>query len=238
MISKIFFLVLVAGISFVANAKDSDWAISSKTIKWIDSEPLELTSTADYKKWKKTYGILPGVTDGKYRSIRYGYEDVTNDGNNEIVVQEAMPYDNGYAFAVFEKKNGRAWRSIADGRGAFIFLNLYNKQPYTLIKYEKLYADYYRVKLQYKNGSFSIVKHDDLEKDITAYAMNFYDYFWSLNFSKYQYCRYQLGVSNNLYDEKGNKLDFCKVAVYQKLREIGSYCDMEDYQKYQKEECK
>ena len=235
MLHRLFLLCVILIVSFNAQAKEKSWAITSADIKWIESEPKELLIAPDYKKWKKKYWIEPSELDGQFKSIRYSYEDVTDDGVDEILLQDTTPYGGGYAFAVFQKK-GNIWKMIAHDRGAFIFYIEGGNRIYTLVYYSRDAVDYYRTELNYKNGLYKVVKHGLMSKDITMLAMDFYDYFWSLNFSRYQYCKYQ--IQQRKFYDKREVINGCKISNLDVPIELRRICNYDDLERYKKEECK
>jgi hypothetical protein len=163
-----------------ASAKDRE--ITSATIEWKQREPQEIVGTAAYKRWVKDFGVIDArlakELDYTNHSIRYVYMDVTNDGRDEIVVQEGQWAARGYAFAIFELQ-GKTWKTIAQHRGAFILRNINEKKPYeiTLIDKDERY-DLSYIKNKYK-----------LKTKIAPYEDMSYEYFWSLNHTKSEQCQ-------------------------------------------------
>lgn len=84
--------------------------ITTADIKWVKGEPQEITDTAAYKRWVKDFGVIDArlakELDYTNHSIRYVHMDVTNDGRNEVLVQEGSWAASGYAFAIFDFRMG------------------------------------------------------------------------------------------------------------------------------------
>ena len=199
-------------------SKTSSSEITSASIEWTKGEPQELVGTNSYKRWLKDFGVIDAhlAKELNYtnHNIRHAFMDVTNDGRNEIVVQEGNWAARGYAFAIFELQ-GKRWTAIVQHRGAFIFSNSNNKKPYELALIEKDGRDFQRYDLKYAQNKYKLVK-----KTIPYENMS-YEYFWSLNLTKDEQCQSSLRNFREWFIAK----ELCKKSPTELKKEHFSYCD-------------
>ena len=207
----------------------SENEVGSKDLVWIRSEPIELIQSEDYKKWLKNYKVVNEQSAKKIgydsHNIRYALLDVTNDGVNEIVVQDATWF-NGYAFATFQQF-GNKWRAIVTHRGGFVFKSNGSK-PMQLTLYRKIYADYEIYELIYTKEKYK-VKSTKLMK----YAPYFLEEFSSLNNSKEEQCRENLLELYKYKLSQENK-NGCNLSNEELKRLNISYCDSEGIALYKR----
>ena len=205
-------------------SKASSYEITSASIEWTKGEPQEIVGTKAYKRWLKEFGVIDGNLAKQLEyidhNIRYAFMDVTNDGQNEIVVQEGKWAARGYAFAIFELQ-GKRWTTIVQHRGAFIFSNSNNKKPYELALIEKDGRDFERYDLKYAQNKYKLIKKTIPYEDMS------YEYFWSLNLTKDDQCRNRLRT----FTEKFITTELCRKSVAELKESHFSNCDDADKRK-------
>ena len=196
--------------------------ITTADIKWVNGEPQEITDTAAYKRWVKDFGVIDArlakELDYTNHSIRYVHMDVTNDGRNEVLVQEGSWAASGYAFAIFELQ-GKAWKTIVQHRGAFILSELTPKKPFEITLINKDGKDYERYDLKYAKEKYI------LKKKTAPYGDMSFEYFWKLNFTQSEQCRSLMNFRMGGY-YKGSEL--CSKSLTELRREYFQSCDDAD----------
>jgi hypothetical protein len=207
----------------------SENEVNSKDLVWIRSEPIELIQSEDYKKWLKNYEVVNEQSAKKLgydsHNIRYALLDVTNDGVNEIVVQDATWF-NGYAFATFQQF-GNKWRAIVTHRGGFVFKS-YGSKPMRLTLYRKFNADYETYELIYTKEKYKVNSTKSLK-----YAPNFLEEFSALNNSRAEQCKENLLELYKYRSSKENK-NGCNLSNEELMNQNISYCDSEGIAMYKR----
>jgi hypothetical protein len=196
--------------------------ITSVDIKWINGEPQEIVGAVAYKRWVKDFGVIDArlakELDYTNHSIRYVYMDVTNDGRDEIVVQEGSWAASGFAFAIFELQ-GKAWKTIVQHRGAFILSELDPKKPYEITLIDKDGKDYERYDLKYTKDKYR------LKKKTAPYEDMSFEYFWHLNYTQSERCRSLMNFRMGGYYKSS---ELCNKSQVELKRDYFQGCDDDD----------